>query len=84
VKYASGANSILKSYLDIICVVFRTDSVSYSDVILRVSVLKIARLKWLGHLMGMEDNAPCGKTTPSHPENSGKKGRLRIRKLDSV
>ena len=60
----AGQTHFMKSDSHTIYVVFRTDSVSYSDIILRVSVLKIARLKWLGHLVGMEDKAPCGKTNP--------------------
>jgi hypothetical protein len=54
---------------------FRIDSVSYLDVILIVSVMKIAKPKWLGHLARMEDNTPCRKTTLSQPESSRKKGR---------
>lgn len=59
---------LMKSDLHLVCVVFRTDSMSYSDIL-----IVVARLKWLGHLVGMEDNAPCGKTTPSQPESSRRK-----------
>ena len=74
----------MKSDSHIVCVVFGIGSVSYSGIVLKVSVLKIARMKWLGHLVGMEDNALCGKTILSYPESSGKKGRSRIKKLDSL
>jgi hypothetical protein len=42
-------------------------------------MIKIARLKWLGHIVRMEDNAPCKKITFSQPE-----GRPKLRWLDSV
>jgi hypothetical protein len=32
----------------------------------------------------MEDNVPCRKRTFSQPEGSRKKGRPRLRRLDSV
>jgi hypothetical protein len=35
-------------------------------------MIKIARLKWLGHIARMEDNAPCKKITFSQPEGSRK------------
>jgi hypothetical protein len=47
-------------------------------------MIKIARLKWLGHIARMEDNAPCKKRTFSQPEGSRKKGRPKLRWLDSV
>jgi hypothetical protein len=34
---------------------------------------KISRLKWLGLVARMEDNAPCKKITFSQPEGSRKK-----------
>jgi hypothetical protein len=49
-----------------------------------VKIIKIARLKWLGHIVRMEDNAPCKKITFSQPEGSRKKGRPKLRWLDSV
>jgi hypothetical protein len=44
-----------------------------------VKLIKIARLKWLGHIAGMEDNVPCMKITFSQPEGSRKKGRPILR-----
>jgi hypothetical protein len=49
-----------------------------------VKMIKIARLEWLGHIARMEDNAPCKKITFSQPEGSRKKGRPKLRWLDSV
>jgi hypothetical protein len=48
-----------------------------------VKVIKIVRLKWLGYIARMEDNAPCKKIT-SQPEGSRKKARPKLRWLDSV
>jgi hypothetical protein len=47
-------------------------------------MIKIARLKWLGHTVRMKDNAPCKKITFSQPEGSRKKGRPKLRWPDSV
>jgi hypothetical protein len=49
-----------------------------------VKMIKIGRLKWLGHITRMEDNVPCMKITFSQPESSKKKGRSILRRLDSV
>jgi hypothetical protein len=49
-----------------------------------VRVIKVARLRWLGHLVRMEENSPCKKITFSQPEGSQKKGRPKLRWLDSV
>jgi hypothetical protein len=49
-----------------------------------VKMIRIARLKWLGHTARMEDNVPCRKTTFFQREGSRKKGRPRLRWLDSV
>jgi hypothetical protein len=49
-----------------------------------VKVIKIARLKWLGHIARMEDNAPCRNIIFSQPEGSRKKGTHKLRWLDSV
>jgi hypothetical protein len=35
-----------------------------------VSVIKVATLTWLGHLVRMEENSPCKKITFSQPEGS--------------
>jgi hypothetical protein len=49
-----------------------------------VKVIKIARLKCQGHIARMEDNAPCRKITFSQPEGSMKKGRCKLKWLDSA
>jgi hypothetical protein len=49
-----------------------------------VKMIKISRLKWLGYLARMEDNAPCKKVTFPQPEGSRKKGRPQLRWPDSV
>jgi hypothetical protein len=49
-----------------------------------VRVIKAARIRWLGHLVRMEENSPCKKVTFSQPEGSQKKGRSKLRWLDSV
>jgi hypothetical protein len=36
--------------------------------------IKMASLKWLGHIARMEDNATCKKITLSQPEGRRKKG----------
>jgi hypothetical protein len=49
-----------------------------------VRVIKVARLRWLGHLVRIEKNSPCKKITFLQPEGSWKKGRLKLGRLDSV
>jgi hypothetical protein len=49
-----------------------------------VRVIKVARLRWLGHLVKMEENSPCKNINFSQPEGSRKKGRPKLRWLDSV
>jgi hypothetical protein len=49
-----------------------------------VRVIKVARIRWLGHLVRMKENSPCKNKTFSQPEGSRKKGRYRLRWLDSV
>jgi hypothetical protein len=41
----------------------------YPDI---VRVIKVARIRWLGHLARMEENSPCKKVT-SQPEGSREK-----------
>jgi hypothetical protein len=48
-----------------------------------VRVIKVASIRWPGHLIRMEENSPCEKIT-SQPEGSWKKGRPKLRWLDSV
>jgi hypothetical protein len=49
-----------------------------------VKAMKVARTRWLGHLVRMEENSPCKKMTSSQLEGSRKKGRPKLRWLDSV
>jgi hypothetical protein len=49
-----------------------------------VRVIKVARIRWLGHLVRMEENSPCKKITFSQTEGSRKKGKTKLRWLDSV
>jgi hypothetical protein len=49
-----------------------------------VRVIKVARLRWLGHLVIMEENSPCKKITFLQSEGSRKEGRPKLRWLDSV
>jgi hypothetical protein len=49
-----------------------------------VRVIKVTRLRWLGHLVRMEENLPCKKISFSQPEGSRKKGRPKLRWLDSL
>jgi hypothetical protein len=35
-------------------------------------VMKVARIRWIGHLVGMEEKSPCKKITFSQPEGSRK------------
>jgi hypothetical protein len=41
-----------------------------------MKMIKIARLKWLGHIARMEDNAPCKKITFSQQKAIGRKADL--------
>jgi hypothetical protein len=45
-------------------------------------MIKIATLKWLGHIVRMEDNVLFMKITFSQTEGSRKKERPRLRWLD--
>jgi hypothetical protein len=55
----------------------------YLDV---AGVIKVSRIRRLGHLVRMEENSACEKVTFSQPEGSRKKGipRPELRWLDSV
>jgi hypothetical protein len=44
-----------------------------------VRVMKVARIRWLGHLVRMEENSPCKKVTFSQAEGSRKKGKIQIK-----
>jgi hypothetical protein len=49
-----------------------------------MKTIKRARLKWLGHIARMEDYVSFMKTKFSQPEFRRKKGRPRLKWLDSV
>jgi hypothetical protein len=49
-----------------------------------VKKITIARHQWLGHTARMDNNVPCTKIIFSQLEGSRKKGRPRLRWLDSV
>jgi hypothetical protein len=38
-----------------------------------VTVIKVARLRWLGHLVRMEENSPCKKITSRSLKAVGKR-----------
>jgi hypothetical protein len=47
-------------------------------------VIKIGRLRWLGHLFRMQELDPCRKLTLYKPEGSWCVGKPRVRWLESV
>jgi hypothetical protein len=49
-----------------------------------IRVIKVARIRWLGHLFRMKENSPCKKITFSQPEGTREKGRHKLRWFDSV
>jgi hypothetical protein len=49
-----------------------------------VRVIKVARIRWQGHLVRMVENSACKKTTFSRPEASQKNGRLKVRWVHTV
>jgi hypothetical protein len=49
-----------------------------------VRVIKVARIRWLGYVVRMEQNSPCKEVAFSQHEGSRKKGRPKLRWLDSV
>jgi hypothetical protein len=55
----------------------------YKDVDI-VRVIKLARIRWLGKLVRMEENSPCNKIIFSQLEGSRKMGRPKLRWLDNV
>jgi hypothetical protein len=52
-----------------------------SDII---KVIKLGRLRWLGHLFRMQELDPCRKLTLQKPEATQHVGKLRLRWLKSV
>jgi hypothetical protein len=51
---------------------------------LRVVFGPVPGFLWPGHFVRMEENSPCKKITFSQPEGCWKKGRPKLRWLDSV
>jgi hypothetical protein len=49
-----------------------------------VRVIKIGRLRWLGHFFRMQELDPCRKLTLYKPEGTRRVGKLRTRWLESV
>ena len=49
-----------------------------------VTTIKIARLRWTGHIVRMQDNIPCKKITLDKPEGSRRAGRPDLRWMDGV
>jgi hypothetical protein len=47
-----------------------------------VSVIKAARIRWLGHRM--VENSPCKQMIFSQPERCRKRGRPKLKWIDSV
>jgi hypothetical protein len=49
-----------------------------------VNVIKVGRLRWLGHLPRMQERNPCRKLTLNNPECTRRVGRPAIGWLDSI
>jgi hypothetical protein len=49
-----------------------------------VRVIKIVRLRWLGHLFTMQEPDPCRKLTLYKPEGTRCVGKSRARSLESA
>ena len=49
-----------------------------------VTTIKIARLRWAGHIVQMQDNLPCKKITSDKPEDRRRAGRPNLRWMDGV
>jgi hypothetical protein len=48
------------------------------------TVIKVGRLRWMGHLFRMQEQNPCRKLTLHKPEAARRVGRPAIRWLDSA
>jgi hypothetical protein len=55
----------------------------YNDLDI-VRVIKVARIRWLGHLVIMGEHSPCKRITFLQPEGSWKKRRPKLMWLGSV
>jgi hypothetical protein len=49
-----------------------------------VTAIKKTRLRWVGHIVRMQDNLPCRKITLGMPEGRRRVGRPNIRWMDGV
>jgi hypothetical protein len=49
-----------------------------------VTIIKITRLRWAGHIIRMQDNLPCKKITLDKPEGRRRAGRPNLRWMDGV
>jgi hypothetical protein len=49
-----------------------------------VTTVKIARLRWAGHIVRMQDVIPCKKVTFGKPEGKRRTGRPNRRWMDEV
>ena len=49
-----------------------------------VTTVRIARLRWAGHIVQMQDNLPCKKITLDKPEGRRQVGRPNLRWMDGV
>jgi hypothetical protein len=63
---------------------YKGESINETNLHFSQTYVCIIRIRWLGYLVRMEENSPCKKVTFSQPEGSRKKGRPKLRWLDSV
>jgi hypothetical protein len=49
-----------------------------------VTTVRITRLRWVEHIVRMQDNLPCKKTTLDKPESKRRVGRPNLRWKDGV
>jgi hypothetical protein len=49
-----------------------------------VGVIQVTRIRWLGHLVRMDENSACKEITFSQPKGPRRKGRPKLRWLNSV
>ena len=48
------------------------------------TTIRITRLRWAGHIVGMQDNLPCKKITLDKPEGKKQVGSPNLRWMDGV
>jgi hypothetical protein len=49
-----------------------------------VTIIRLTRLKWAGHIVRMQDNLPCKKITLAKPEGRRRARRPNLRWMDGV